>query len=49
MTRGPRGCDVARRATWQRHAGPRSAHVAREYIIYIYRLHNIKSLFVLPL
>ena len=20
---GPRGCDVALRATWQRHAGPR--------------------------
>ena len=39
--RGPRGCDVARRATWQRHAGQRSAHVAREYTIYIYRLYNI--------
>ena len=22
----PRGCDVARKATWQRHAGPRGAY-----------------------
>ena len=26
---GPRGCDVALRATWQRHAGPRGAYAAR--------------------
>ena len=32
--RDPRGCDVALRATWQRHADPRSAYVAR--LIYIY-------------
>ena len=24
---GPRGCDVALRATWQRHAGPRGIYV----------------------
>ena len=29
--RDPRGCDVARKATWQRHADPRSAYVARIY------------------
>ena len=31
--RGPRGCYVARKATWQRHADPRSAYVARIYIV----------------
>ena len=31
--RGPRGCDVARKATWQRHADPRSAYVARIYTV----------------
>ena len=39
FTRDPRGCDVALRATWQRHAGPREclhgAEVTRD-IIYIY-------------
>ena len=29
--RDPRGCDVARKATWQRHADPRSTYVARIY------------------
>ena len=29
--RDPRGCDVACKATWQRHADPRSAYVARIY------------------
>ena len=24
----PRGCNVARKATWQRHAGPRGAYAA---------------------
>ena len=24
--RDPRGCDVARKATWQRHAGPHGAY-----------------------
>ena len=33
--RVPRGCDVARKATWQSHADPRSAYVAH-YIYYIY-------------
>ena len=27
--RVPRGCDVARKATWQSHVDPRSAYVAR--------------------
>ena len=31
--RDPRGCDVARKATWQRHADPRSAYVARIYLV----------------
>ena len=40
----PRGCDVARKATWQSHAGPRErlrgAEVTRVYInIY----HNYKG------
>ena len=30
--RGPRGCDVARKATRQRHADPRSAPTWRVYI-----------------
>ena len=29
--RDTRGCDVARKATWQRHADQRSAYVARIY------------------
>ena len=34
--RVPRGCDVARKATWQSHADPLSAYVARIiYFIYI--------------
>ena len=32
--RGPRGCDVARKATWQRHVDPCSAPTWREYILY---------------
>ena len=39
ITRGPRGCDVARKATWQSHADPRErlrgAEVTR-VCIYIY-------------
>ena len=31
---------MARKATWQRHADPRSAYVAR-YILYIYIIHII--------
>ena len=35
--RGPRGCDVARKATWQSHADPRSAPTWRDiYPIFIY-------------
>ena len=29
FARDSRGCDVARKATWQRHAGPRGAYAAR--------------------
>ena len=36
--RGPRGCDMARKATWQSHADPRSAPTWRGYI-YIYILY----------
>ena len=46
--RGPRGCDVARKATWQRHVDPRSAPTWREYILYIIILIYIKEVFVLP-
>ena len=35
FARGPRGCDVARKATWQCHADSRSAYVARYTYIYI--------------
>ena len=38
FARAPRGCDVARKATWQRHADPRSAYVAH-YTYYIHILH----------
>ena len=38
FARDPRGYDVALRATWQRHAGPRGAYAARcDVHIYIYR------------
>ena len=33
--RVPRGCDVACKATWQSHADPRSAYVARYMYIFI--------------
>ena len=37
MGRGaPRGCDVARKATWQRHADPRSAPTWRVDLLYIF-------------
>ena len=28
VARDPRGCDMARKATWQSHASPRGARVA---------------------
>ena len=34
--RGPRGCDVARKAMGQHHADPRSAPTWRVYIYYIF-------------
>ena len=38
LARAPHGCDVARKATWQRHANPRNAYVAHciHYIFYVY-------------
>ena len=33
VARGPRGCDVACKATWQRHANLCNAYVARIYIV----------------
>ena len=35
----PCGCDVALRATWQRHVGPHGAYVA--FNIFIIYLHTI--------
>ena len=45
--RDPRGCDVARKAKWQRHADPRSAYVARIYYIILLLLYIIKGFFSL--
>ena len=43
--RGPRGCDVARKATWQSHADPRSAPTWRDiYFIFIYHIYINGSL-----
>ena len=33
---GPRGCDVALRATWQRYAGPRGVYI---YLSMLYSIH----------
>ena len=37
--RDPRGCDVARKATWQRHAGPHGDLTNAD--IYIYILYSL--------
>ena len=43
--RDPRGCDVARKATWQRHVDPRNAYVARiYYIIFIITIYSKRVL-----
>ena len=48
FARDPHGCDVARKATWQRHADPRSAYVAHyTYSIYFIIIY-IKWVFSLP-
>ena len=39
FARVPRGCDVALRATWQRHAGSRGAYAVCIFIL----LHNLYS------
>ena len=39
--RGPRGCDVARKATWQRHADQRSAPTWRVDLSYIFIIYHI--------
>ena len=36
FVRVPRGCDVALRATWQRHADPRGAYAALHIFYYYY-------------
>ena len=46
FARDPRGCDVARKATWQSHAGPRErlhgAEVTRVmYYLYILVLYRV--------
>ena len=39
--RVPRGCDVARKATWQSHVDSRSAYVAHYfYILFIYYIYT---------
>ena len=41
--RDPRGCDVARKAMWQRHADPRSAYMAHFiFIVFILLLYIYK-------
>ena len=45
--RDPRGCDVARKATWQRHADPRSAYVAHTYYYIIIIIYIVKGVFSL--
>ena len=47
---GPRGCNVALWATWQRHAGPRGSatRAYAVYTIYIIYLYYIKGVFSLP-
>ena len=36
IARVPRGCDVAHKATWQSHAGPRSASMAHRTYLFIH-------------
>ena len=43
FARVPRGCNVAHKATWQRHAGPRGAYVAYTYI-YLFHIVNIMGI-----
>ena len=40
--RVPRGCDVARKATWQSHADPRSAPTWRIFILILYLFNTYK-------
>ena len=47
IARVPRGCDVARKATWQSHAGPRSAYMAYTYIFIYYHKYNGFSAFLI--
>ena len=43
--RDPRGCDVARKATWQSHGGPRErqrgAEVTRGHYLYLIVLYRV--------
>ena len=47
IARVPRGCNVARKATWQSHADPRSAYVAHYTysIFYYYKMGLQPSLY----
>ena len=48
FARVPRGCEVARKATWQRHTGPRGAYAVMWHIIYIY-LYSGYNIYSLPI
>ena len=45
FARAPRGCDVALRATWQRHTGSRGAYATHiHYIHIVYILYIIRGI-----
>ena len=46
---GPRGCDVALRATWQRHAGPRGAYAGYTYTYYLFIYYIYKGSSAFPI
>ena len=49
FARVPRGCDVALRATWQRHVGPRGAYAGCIIIFIIHIAYTLyKWVFSLP-
>ena len=53
FTRDPRGCDVARKATWQSHAGPRErmrgAEVTRGHYLYLIVIYRVIVHISLPI
>ena len=44
FARVPSGCDVARKATWQSHAGPHGVYAARYLYLLIYIVYNMYNL-----